>query len=520
MTEALVILAIFVGGSLFARAAGVNCWILPAIGYVSGTAILISIGSIQIICGLPTGPIITLGLTVALPLIWWLSVRGRGEALYYTPLHAALALLIVTGLIYVFREAGFVSWHADSIRYLMNGALIASDNSGELSLDQLAKRMLGVPLIHSPANLAGEFYLRSAAPLLAISTTALIVWFCLQGLPPRIGRVRIVVLATVSALLLVSNNRFVWNAFLLNGHLLFAVLVLIIGGCGWLLATKSCNRDRMPEIHPRTLVALQAIALPALIFTRPEGALVAALAILPTTLHRSVAPKYKMLLVFVYGASVTAWNLFLFLAYLDQGGEQLPLPLSVIGPLALGLATIAVTPSLSLRLFEEHHSHFLALAEAMLWTALVIAALREPARLLESFDATVQNVLVGAGSWGNSLIILAALVGGLAILARATELVFLRFPVTAFIPLAFLLAYFREESYRVGNGDSLNRMWVHILPLAILFVIAAVGSEGWRFAGWWRQRQQGRVASARGSQGEVGPPANPFAILSPYKKTR
>src|SRR5262245_55004521 len=163
MIELIAILAIFGGGSLFARVAGVKDWALPAIGYISGLAILIGIGFIQIVLGLPSNPLITLGLTVLIPLVWWFS-SNRNEPFFYTARYVLLAITAVIGLVCLFREANVVSWHIDSFKYLRSGALIAGGNYDRITPHDLQWRLLALPIIHAPANLAGEFYLRSATP--------------------------------------------------------------------------------------------------------------------------------------------------------------------------------------------------------------------------------------------------------------------------------------------------------------------------------------------------------------------
>jgi hypothetical protein len=74
-------------------------------------------------------------------------------------------------------------------------------------------------------------------------------------------------------------------------------------------------------------------------------------------------------------------------------------------------------------------------------------------------------------------VVLAVLVVGAVLFVRAPHQAFLRFPVTAFVPLAFLLAYIRSEAYRVGYADSLSRMWIHIVPIAVLYVVAALAGS-------------------------------------------
>ncbi len=473
IAEAITVNVILAGGWLFARALGLNGWVLPVLSYILGTAILVAVGFILIIFVLPTNPIVTLSLTIIIPSIFFLSSQYGNLDIHWRQL--SISLIAIAVLVYVFRQANLVSWHTDSLRYVMTGAVIAGDEYRLISINLLSKRLLSVPLIHAPANLVDEFYLRSAVPLLAISIVGLFVWFCFKGLPSQLGQRRITLLTVGGVLLLVSNNRFVWHAFYLNGHLLFGALVLLIAGCGWLMATGA----RSLSSRPGALIAMQAVAVPALVVTRAEGFLVAAVAMLPTLLHKSIPSNHRILLLLVFAVSVTAWNLFASGNYIMHGKE---LPASVVGPLALGLIGLLGAPLLRLRLFEDNSARILVAVELLIWVALIAFTIKDPALLLTSVEATFQNVVIGFGSWGYSLVVIAAFVVLLTVLTRAADLVFLRFPVTTFVPLVFLLAYFREGAYRVGNGDSLNRMWMQIVPLAILFIVASIGSKPWRFA--------------------------------------
>ena len=102
---------------------------------------------------------------------------------------------------------------------------------------------------------------------------------------------------------------------------------------------------------------------------------------------------------------------------------------------------------------------------------------------------------------GNMLApVLAGLVLAVLVLFRVPGQHYLRFPLTTFIPVAFLLAYLREGAYRVGYGDSLARMTMHVVPLAVLYVIAVTVAN--------RSRpSSGAPAPAAGSEDpEVAPP--------------
>jgi hypothetical protein len=141
---------------------------------------------------------------------------------------------------------------------------------------------------------------------------------------------------------------------------------------------------------------------------------------------------------------------------------------------------LVAVPALWWPVLPRHGARLLWLAEAALWLALLACAVRRPEVLRDSVAATAQNLAFGAGSWGGSLVVLAVLVlGALTVAAtgRVPGSVHLRFPLTTFLPLAFLLAYLRDAAYRVGDGDSLNRMAIHPVPLAVLLVLVAVAGE-------------------------------------------
>jgi hypothetical protein len=258
--------------------------------------------------------------------------------------------------------------------------------------------------------------------------------------------------------------------------------MLFIAGAGWLTA-RNAETDADPNVPQFGLIALQSIAIPALVVARAEGALLAALVLLPTLLCRHIAPKFRIFLLCVFGASVVAWNLFLLSAL----PEDLRKPMQILPPLGVGALSLGVASLLGLpwvrkqfATLEKQAPLILIAAGATLWVALAASALWQPKLIQKSIDATVQNLFYGAGGWGYSLIALAILITVCAAIARGNDLIFLRFPVISYIPLGFLLAVFREGAYRVGPGDSLNRMWIHIVPLAILYVIAAVSSMSYR----------------------------------------
>lgn len=473
IVEILSVLTIFIGGCAFGHIVGIRGWPLPALGFVVGTALQVVIGTIQAVAGLPTTPVLTLGFTFGLPVTWWIVARMRGCNLSIRLVPAVITVITVVIVVIVLRQAHLVNWHTDTFRYLMTGSLIYSGNYDAVSLNLLTTRMLSVPLIHAPANLSGELYLRSVVPILAVSTVTILVWLIREGLRNKLTQTQVTLFTAAGVLLLVTNNRFVWNAFYINGHLFFAVLLLLIAGCGWLLVRET----NLPQ---RALLALPLVALPALVVTRPEASLVAGLALLPALVSERIPWRHRAMLLVALGVSMLVWQGFLAFEYVNRGKD---IPFSATGLLALGIVAILTVPLLAWRRLGKPLRYIPLLVEIVLWMALLVATIRNPDILYQSVIATVENVVLNAGSWGVSLVVLGMIILGVLALTNAPDRIFLRFPVTSFVPLSLLLAYFRDAAYRVGNGDSLNRMLLHILPLAILFIVSAAGSERWGIPG-------------------------------------
>jgi hypothetical protein len=470
IVELLCVAAVFAGGCATVRVMGLRGWSLPAFGLLVGVALELAIGTVQAVSGLPTWPLLTVLLTAVPPLAWWAVRLWRGYDVGVSPRAALLTAAGLTGTVSVLWVANLTKHHTDSFTYLMVGRMLADGTfRGEVSTQLLTKRTLGVPLLHAPANLGGELALRSITALVTASTLAALVWFLREGTRSRstgTAAARIAVFSALAVLLLLSNNRFVFSFFYLNGHLLFAAMILLIAGSGWLLARG--GHDRLRPV----LCALQLLAIPALVVTRPEAAISAVLALLPTWLSPAIPRGQRAATMTVLGASTIGWHAFQVWVHVQR---EAPVPTSAWGAIAIGVATLAAIGLLRFEVFLRRPYRVLFVVEAGLWLALLAAAVRDPQTLTASVRATILNQAVGYGLWGRSVIVLAIIGVGVLIFFRAPALAHLRFPVTTFVPFGFLLAFLREEGpYRVGYGDSLTRMIMQYVPLAVLFIVAVL----------------------------------------------
>lgn len=492
IAESLVILAVLLGGSLTVRVLRFRGWPVPAIGYAVGVALLAIITALAAIASVSVPPWVPVALTVLGPTALWLWLVVRGADVQVSILAAAGVASVAIGSVAAFRAGNLVNLTPDSYRYLSTGGLLANGRLEEASPFLLESRLLTVPAMHAPAALSGELYLRSVTPLLAVSCVLILVWIARIGLRAHPGGPSPLVVAVTAGALLLTTNRFVFHAFYLNGHMAMATWLLLLGGVSWLALRERAN------LTTTQLVSLQVLIIPAVVLTRPEAGLMVGLLLLPLIVVDRVAVPLRWVGMFALGASMIVWQGFLAVNYRGSEGAA---PTSVDGLFVAGVGAVLLAVVITRTGVRWIPRRVLGLTEGTLWLAVIIMVLLDPATLSASARATIINLVGGDGGWGSSLIVLAILAIVLLAITDVPERVVLRFPLTTFVPLAVLLAYLRGNAYRVGGGDSLNRMLIHLVPLTILFVVAAFEARDW---GWRWRRPPWRGRSRSHEAGEAG----------------
>lgn len=458
MSEFLTLGLLFVAGWLVSDAAGVDDWGRIPLGYILATGMAIVSALVLTVAGLPTSGMFVIGVTLATTAVVVALSPTRNPSLGRLVNCGAGLILLFAGT-WWFRAANLAKYHIDSFAYLIVGRYLAHGDYGHASANILEKRQLGSGVIHSLAP-DSEAYLQAHGPLLFFALVASFVWVLLR----REGNVgfRGGWLVAVGAALIITNNRLVWGGFYINNHMLVATFFLMIVATAWLVG--SGPRAWKP------LLPVVLVGVPVLVVSRPEGFILASLALLPLLLDDRVTSGVRRMILISLGLSTAGWFTYVTVKTTLLSGSidpQNALP-AVYGALAL-----ALVPLIGRVEFGRWKGRILVLAEIGLWVVLGVFAMREPEVLWASARATYENLVKGAGGWGSSLVVLGLLVLGAWLLGRRDGgFAALRFPVTTSVPSFALLAYLREGAYRVGNGDSLNRMMIHVVPVAILFVTA------------------------------------------------
>jgi len=360
--------------------------------------------------------------------------------------------------------------HVDVVEYLSIGSLLQSGDIYEhVSMYQFQKRMLLVPFMHAPANLIGNLYLPAITPLVALSGVGLMVWLWVKGLRGRIkNKHALIALIVIGVALLVTNSRFIMHATYMNGHLASGILLMLIVGMIWLYVSG----DRKRRVEKDGYITVALIALSVLVFARPEGFMMALLAIVPAIAGRGVATGHKALLLSVLGVAMIAWHGLLAGMYVIGGGGLSSISSSVYIPILLGSTLIIFALMLRRKIVGRYINKLPVVAEAGLWVLLGGLFVMNPHILLASVGATTVNVSI-MSAWGVSWIILTGLVAYSLIFRKFKDSTYLRFSITTFVPLVLLLAYARDSPYRVAQADSLDRMWMQVIPVALLYIITA-----------------------------------------------
>lgn len=464
--EILLMSAIYISGAAILFSFGLRGWGLAPLGFLAGSFTLASVGLLQFIVGVSTSPIWTVGATCILAVAIYLRRAPRKLPSKKDCISISAGFTVILLIVVLLNQITLVKFHIDSFRYILLAWLLDGNNQ-DLAAQMFRRRGLSLGIFHSLGRIYGEEYTKSITPLWSLALLASVVWFYEKGtIIYKLHNYRIAV-ASAIVLLLITNSRYVFHSFYVNGHLIFAACFVCIVASGWLLST-SYERGRP------ALTALMVVAIAALTMTRPEAFLAIGIGILPFLLSDKASHRSRLLVLAAYGGTSVIWFGYM---YLDRGYAA---PVSVTAPLCIGVATLIALPVLTWPALPEWRRPILGFVEVSLWLALAIFSLLDPVMLFNSLSATYQNIVLGAGGWGSSLVTISIMIIVTMTLCKERTLIYLRFPISAFVPVFLLLPHLRDLAYRVGDGDSLNRMLIHILPLAVLYLGVAATSDRWR----------------------------------------
>ncbi len=424
---------------------------------VAAVLLLMLAGRLEPADGLAvTGIVGIVGLMVSLIRRQW-NVR--------TLLWALLALGVAAVTVLVARTVHLTRLTPDSLRYLLfAGEMQFPDALGEIHPADLVNRQMGLPSLHALSSLTDRRYLTSIGPLFGVSGFGFFIWLCLRATRDSIRSHRWILVGT-AGLFLLSSNRLVYDAFYINTHIEVAFYLLVAITAGWLAITTREWRWAVPA----------GIALATTLVFRPEMPIVAAIVLVAVAASEA---GWRVRLAMTAPAVVVAALWYGVVLWQNApGGDAISPTAPVFGNLVAVLAaTFAVAAGGSGRLWRVVKYADRAMLVVMLVSLIGLAATNLDT-FTESLDASFQNIALGQGAWlftwsvGILLLAVALMVHQVPASRIWTT------PIVGFAILWLLLPIIRDGAYRVGTGDSGNRILAHMLAVVVAFLVfAAIGS--------------------------------------------
>lgn len=381
-------------------------------------------------------------------------------------------IMVALGVVGVFAAAIVVFMYVyaptrlspDSIDYLViAGGLERFGAIPELTIDQILKRQFVIPVLHTAGVVTGLGHFASQTMLLVSAGFASMLWLGWRALRSiGLSIPRVVTIGAIVGAFIITTDRVLYNVFYINGHGFFAAFMVVGIGLIWL----AVDTDEWQMVVPASL------ALAAIVPLRAEGIIVLAMFLVPFMASRAVPNGAVWTIVAPIAVTAFVWNgagLTSVLPSSEYGLSSTPVVAMGIGAALVGAAAVR---------------HVQPLRRYLAWVPLasfVLLALYTGARMVRgrtslylTLEAMGSNI-AAAGFWSTFWWVApAAIVACVAVVHVRKQSIVLW--GLAMYPIAIItFTYLRGSPYRVGPGDSGNRMLMHVVFVIGLYLIVALG---------------------------------------------
>ncbi len=371
---------------------------------------------------------------------------------------------LITGLLsWLFSSVNFSILSYDSYRMIEIGLDIGWDGGlSRSTTSKLAAWGVFIPSIQAIGALFGIDYLYGFQPLLVLSFAA--TWFYFLWLEYdqkgcHIFKISYVGLATLSFF----STYFVFfqAGYIHNSMIAAAYLFLLVSSS---------------KLEIEGKISATTVYFVALCFSlcRAEGPIAVLLVFAVWQAHKKIVPRDVVFYFLIFALPVTAWYSYLIIDMGKSGDILTPdrvfIILSILFLYGLGIL-VTLYSEKCCTVFKWLGRHIISLL--MLSLAIIITFKFE--NTIESISATYQN-MTETGRWGYFWYCTAAAIA-------LSVFKFKRQPLNLFllVGLASLLFIidisFTRIPYRLGFGDSGNRMLTHVAPLLWFYATAVLVSR-------------------------------------------
>lgn len=434
-------------------------------GFLWGSLIWVIAGVSFLIVSMPYSALnmLLLAITILIALTIIHIRRGtwrltRSEITWFVGVMLAFAIVVSVATQYNFSVASY-----DSIAQIMLGRNIANHGFTESVTRELASWGVFLPLLQSASVFLGDGYLYAAQP--AFAFTLLLTFFYLSQRAARqsFSEVRVALaLALLATLALASTYFMVFQAFYIHNGLIAATYLFVAIVTFWLAL---CERNNVWLIF--AILALTGYSI-----SRTEAPLFALIFLALVVSTGQISYRVRLAFSLPYLIILVLWYLYL-LRIMGAGTDILDpkKTLVIIG----SLTAFCILIGLSYYRWVERYFlpilHIFMLGVLLL--ILMVMFILKPEDMQISMTAIWQNMIIN-GRWGATwLILLGLLVFGLIQPRFSYERLF-SYGIPLFFALLLALGFMRAP-YRLGWGDSANRIITHIIPIIFLYTLLKYG---------------------------------------------
>lgn len=356
--------------------------------------------------------------------------------------------------------------HTDSSRLVAIAQLILRDGESLSQLDGFFKRGFAYPALLGIAP-PGRILL-ALTPLIFISLLVLVVGWYLEAAPKLRRWQQVSLLVGGVSVLTIPMVQI--SVFYLNSHTLLAIGLAAVAYGVWRHSQLGLDFKRLEPVGYALIILGVALAT----LTRPEGFVLAVLVYLPLLARlglqndwRARGKAWLPLAVAIIG--ISAW----IYAFDYQNPHRWPVQLWLISLIGLTLSAIWLLPA-----WDRVRRLSVRLAFALMLLALGVAALRNSGPFFEGLRAQAKNLLQGYGEWGLlapfAIALLVAigwrgLSGGQRVLIQTSWLLLVGTVASKLVDGGSI--------GRLGTTDSVNRMWLQLLPILIVTIALGISER-------------------------------------------
>ena len=350
----------------------------------------------------------------------------------------------------------------DSVVLISTGRNIAFRGFSQAVIKELTLRGGYLSLLQSASVFLGDGYLYASQPGFSITFFLANIFLSHRIIYHLVPDKRLTLtLSLMTSLTLFSTYFIVYQFFYINTNMISAVYLFVAASAFWLAMIEENN----------SWLLFGMLALLGFSLARNEAPLFSLVFLLLVISVGGVSYRVRLISILPFLIFLILWYSYLY--YRMGEGTKILNPertMIIIGSLfVLGLFVLLSEREWIKRLVLPH---FPKIMLGALLLILLVMFILKPKPMIDSVYFSIMNMLA-YGWWGITWLVFSIVfVISLAGLRVPFEELFF-YGISCFFSLLLALSYFRNP-YRLGWGDSANRMFTHILPIVVLYVLMKV----------------------------------------------